>query len=103
MSKSIMQKNKECYLCRMLFDTENTYNLHEHHCISGTANRKLAEHYGLKVYLCFEHHEGSVGVHSSNDEGIRNKKMLAKCAMEAFMEKHGDREDFIRTFGKAAD
>lgn len=42
MSKSIMQENKECYLCRYLYDFENQMNLQEHHCIHGTANRTLS-------------------------------------------------------------
>lgn len=29
----------------------------------GTANRKLSEKYGLKVYLCPLHHRGMSGVH----------------------------------------
>lgn len=57
MSKSIMQTKKECYVCG------TTFNLHSHHVLFGTANRKLAEQDGLKVYLCWEHHEGTNGVH----------------------------------------
>mgnify|MGYP007101833209 CR=1 FL=1 len=39
MSKSIIQKNKECYI------THSTYNLHKHHIFEGTANRQLSEKY----------------------------------------------------------
>ena len=50
--KSILQKEKECYYCK------TTLNLEEHHCLYGTANRRIAERFGLKVWLCSEHHRG---------------------------------------------
>lgn len=57
--KSIMQTDKECCICG------TTQNLHEHHVIHGTANRKMSEKYGLKVWLCQEHHTGENGVHNN--------------------------------------
>ena len=57
MAKSIMQEEKCCCICG------TTQNLHEHHVIYGTANRKMSEKYGLKVWLCQEHHTGENGVH----------------------------------------
>ena len=54
MSKSIMQHEKECYICRKLVGAGVPLpgaGLEEHH-IFGAANRKLSEHYGLKVWLC---------------------------------------------------
>ena len=97
MSKSIIQTGRYCYLCDMngIF---NEYQTQEHHCLSGV-NRKLAEHYGLKVYLCYEHHEGTYGVHGM--KGIENKRLLQEIAQDAFMKRHGTKEDFIRIFGKA--
>lgn len=50
--KSIIQSDKRCYLC----GTRD--NLHEHHIFPG-ANRKNSEKYGLKVYLCANHHNMS--------------------------------------------
>lgn len=74
MAKSIMQKNKECYLCRKqaeqagcfgLFPTEG---LEQHHIMHGTANRKISEKYGLKVWLCVRHHrEGPEAVHTNRN------------------------------------
>jgi len=96
MSKSIMQTQKICYLCNEM-GYENTRNLEEHHCIYG-CNRKNSEHYGLKVFLCHEHHEGDMGVHYGGTEARDHLKVLAQ---EAFMAKHGSREDFIKIFGKA--
>lgn len=49
--KSIIQSEKACYICG------TTIGLHEHHCIHGIANRKLADKYGLTVWLCRKHHE----------------------------------------------
>lgn len=54
--KSIIQDEKRCYVCRSPY-------VEEHHCMYGTANRKLSERYGLKVWLCPEHHRGMSGAH----------------------------------------
>lgn len=59
MSKSIMQDKcgGECYLCNLLLGIDTPAACREeHHVMHGTANRKLSEHYGLKVYLCPYHH-----------------------------------------------
>ena len=63
MSKSIIQKKKECIIC-------NSLNAEEHHVFFGTANRKLSEKYGLKVYLCAEHHRGTRGVHGKDGKMV---------------------------------
>lgn len=89
--KSIMQTEKQCYICG------NTQNLHVHHCIYGTANRKLSERYGLKVYLCYRHHNGSnEGVHFNRQLDL----FIKKEAQKAFENVHGTHEDFMRIFGK---
>lgn len=54
--KSIIQKERECYVC-------HNPKVEEHHIFYGTANRKLSEKYGLKVWLCPYHHRGATGVH----------------------------------------
>lgn len=54
--KSILQEERECWVCRSPY-------VEEHHVFYGTANRTLSEEYGLKVYLCHEHHTGKSGVH----------------------------------------
>lgn len=91
--KSVLQKSKCCYVCG------TTLNLHEHHCLYGTANRKRAELRGLKVYLCYEHHEGNTGVHQNPNKGI---DLELKQISQMYYENHyGTREDFIREFGKS--
>ena len=68
MSKSIIQ-NKDgcCYMCDLLGTRQQGYTIEEHHCFGGP-NRKLSEKYGLKVYLCPEHHRtGPDAVHQNSD------------------------------------
>lgn len=89
--QSIIQKEKECYICG------RTDNLHSHHCLSGTANRRKSEEYGLKIWLCFEHHNGS------NNSVHHNREM--EIAVKQLGQKHFElthtREEFIKEFGKS--
>ena len=87
--KSILQKNKECYVCR------TTYQLEEHHIFFGTANRKQSEKCGLKVWLCAEHHRGNSGVHHNRELDLSIKEFA-----QSEFEKTHSREEFIRIFGK---
>ena len=89
--KSILQKEKQCYYCG------TTNNLEEHHCLYGTANRRIAERFGLKVFLCAEHHRGKNGVHGGNKYLDIKLKQLAQ---KVFEETH-TREDFRKIFGKS--
>ena len=63
--KSIMQTKKDhCYICEALYDDPFPKITEEHHIFMGTANRRMSERYGLKVYLCHEHHRtGKKAVH----------------------------------------
>lgn len=91
--KSILDTTKGiCYECHQNGPTQ------EHHIFYGTANRKLSEKYGLKVYLCLKHHQDSrEGVHGRNRE---LDQKLKKKAQIAFEQKHGSRVDFINIFGR---
>ena len=89
--KSIIQSSKECYVCG------TTYNLQDHHIIFGTSNRKNSEKYGLKCWLCQEHHTGSAGVHQNRDLDLHLKKL----AQEYFETVYGARNDFREVFGKS--
>lgn len=87
---SIMQDEKFCYVCG------SRMNLQCHHIFGGTANRRKSEQYGLKVWLCFEHHLGRDGVHY-------NKALMEhmhKVGQEAFEKTH-TREQFRQEFGKS--
>ena len=89
--KSIIQNSKECYVC------QTTYNLHDHHIFFGTSNRKQSEKYGMKVWLCQEHHTGRMGVHFDRDLDLRLKKL----AQERFEAVYGDSDAFRGIFGKS--
>ena len=76
--ESIMQDIKECYLCRMEMLQNNNFKqlpssgLECHHIMHGTANRKISEHYGLKVWLCPEHpRTGKDAVHKCRETDLK--------------------------------
>lgn len=87
--KSIIQNEKECFFCG------RTDRLQDHHIFFGEKNRKHSEKYGLKVWLCVEHHTGKESVHRS----AAMDKVLKMRAQAKFEETHS-REEFMRIFGK---
>ena len=89
--KSIIQSEKKCFIC------ETTMSLEEHHCIYGTSNRKQSEKYGMKVWLCQEHHTGSAGAHLNKELDTHLKK-YAQTYFEANL---GTRTAFRSVFGKS--
>lgn len=92
MKKSIISNEKQCYVCG------SKYNLHYHHIMFGK-NRKLADKDGLTVYLCYEHHEGTNGVHGKNGHELDIK--LKKLAVKAWCEYYNMTEDdFRKKYGK---
>lgn len=95
--KSIIQVKKECFLCRYLYDSENTNNLHDHHIFFGTANRLQSEKHGLKVWLCIAHHTEGIGAVHKN----RNYDVILKKIAQKVFEKTHTREEFIQIFGKS--
>lgn len=101
MSKSILQAEKECYLCRLAADQAGYYGdlpytgLHRHHAIFGRGNRKKSEHYGLWVWLCVAHHEyGPEAVHTN----AQIRRQLSQIAQRAFMRVYPNL-DFREEFG----
>lgn len=96
--KSVMHDKKDgtCYLCTMLHGDYSRKTTQEHHVFYGTANRRLSERYGLKVYLCLAHHEyGPEAVHQKQELSL----MLKKKAQKAFMERWPEM-NFRSIFGK---
>lgn len=90
--KSVLQKNKECYVCG------TTLNLHDHHIFFGTSNRKQSEKRGLKVWLCGKDHNlSNEGVHFNKELDTHLKKL----SQEYYEEHCGTREQFIKEFGKS--
>lgn len=91
--KSILKTNKQCYKCKTI------YGLHEHHIFSGTANRKLSEQYGLKVWLCGKHHNlSNAGIHFDRDFELEVKRMTQEKAMQFY---GWSEQEFIKIFGKS--
>jgi len=97
MSRSIMQrKDGTCYLCKKLYMGDWIQPTHEHHIMFGSADRKLSEHYGLKVYLCLGHHEMSKeAVHEDKEMNL----ILRRDAERAFIKKYSF-EKWMEVFGK---
>ena len=89
--KSIMQDEKVCYICG------TPYGLEDHHVFNGNPNRKYSEKYGLKVWLCNEHHTGNHGVHRDYDA----MKWLKQEGQKVFEKEYGTREEFMRIFGRS--
>ena len=87
--KSIIQSEKRCYLCG------STY-VENHHCLHGTALRKLADKYGLTVWLCSYHHR-------DNKNGVHGNKQLDtwfKQLAQRTFEKKYSHEKFMEIFGR---
>lgn len=98
--KSIMQENKGyCYICAKIYGNANARrDLAEHHIFEGNGRRKLSEKYGLKVYLCPEHHLfGEDAVHKLPNQGY--DLLLKQIGQARFQQVHKDL-DFIAIFGK---
>lgn len=100
MSRSIIQDKKEhqCYLCKM-FGEEYYFrtDLEEHHIFFGNPNRSLSERYGLKVYLCPNHHRtGRKAVHRNREMDL----MLKRIGQQAFEKRYGHKM-FVSVFGKS--
>lgn len=88
--KSIIQNEKVCYI------SGSTVGLEEHHIFYGTANRRLSEKYGLKIWLSAYWHRDYVnGIHFNKELDTKVKKI----AQARFEETH-TREEFIRIFGR---
>ncbi len=97
--KSIMQDKEtgQCYLCRILHGDYSIKSVRqEHHVMGGTANRRLSEQYGLKVWLDPEHHlYGPEAVHKNAEVA----EILHREAQRAFERNYPDL-DFRKIFGK---
>ena len=94
--QSIVQTvpGRRCYLCGHM------QYLEKHHCLHGTANRKLAEEDGLFVDLCqFCHRVDRTAVHGP--EGKENDLKLKQDAERAWLKYYGKEvKDFVARYGK---
>ena len=91
MKKSIITDDMEhCFICGSPY-------VQVHHCLHGTANRKMADKYKLVIPLCQKHHTGGLdSVHRNAELNLQVKRI----AQEAFEQKYS-REKFMEVFGKS--
>ena len=98
--KSIMHDRKDgtCYLCMKLHgDYSRKSVLQEHHAIGGNGKRELSEQYGLKVYLCPQHHLN--GLSPKAVHGNIKIRRYVEAAAQAAFEEHFPQKDFREVFG----
>lgn len=98
--KSIMhRKDGTCYLCAKLLDGVDWHYPYteEHHVMFGfDGDRPKSEKYGLKVYLCVNHHRTSrEAVHQNR----ANAELLMADAQKKFIETYPEL-DWMEIFGK---
>lgn len=87
--KSIIQTEKECWLCHAASD------LHLHHIFFG-ALRKVSDKHGLTVWLCSRHHNMSeFSVHHNRELDLQVKR----AAQKVFEDKYGH-EEFMKVIGR---
>ena len=92
MSRSIVSNDRQCWVCGA------RENLHRHHVYYGVSNRPLSEKYGCWVYLCPYHHNMSnEGVHFNHNLDT----LLKKTTQREWEKRYGNREQFIKTFGRS--
>lgn len=96
--KSIIQKEKECFICRENYGVQTITGLHEHHIFEGTGRRKQSEKYGLKVYLCSKHHNMSNNSVHFNKALDLELKQLAQRKFEETHTREEFREHFIKSY-----
>ncbi|MCM1213290.1 MAG: hypothetical protein NC331_11440 [Lachnospiraceae bacterium] len=100
MGRSIMHDKGDgtCYLCMLLHgDHGRRTVLEEHHVMGGTADRRLSERYGLKVYLCPQHHR--IHREESPHQDRATNALLHRKAQEAFERAHSHGE-WMEAFGR---
>jgi hypothetical protein len=87
--KSILQSEKQCFFCG------TSLNLERHHCIHGTAGRRIADKLGLTIWLCSEHHRGKYSPHQNREIDLRLKRFAQSC----YEDKHS-REEWMQKVGR---
>lgn len=84
----MIDDRRQCFICGA------HYPLEKHHLLHGFARRKVADRYGLVVYLCHQCHR------NLHDKGTYDRA-LQEYAQRYFEANYGSREDFRREFGKS--
>lgn len=81
--KSIIQKEKKCFIC----DNDKNLDIHE---AFGGRNRQISMRFGLVYYLCRK-------CHSKTEINTNIKRRLQNNAKEIFINKYSE-EEFIKNF-----
>ena len=95
--EAIIQDKEECFICSVNYDIETTTGLHEHRIFECISRRRQSAKYGLKVYLCYRHHNfanHSVHYLKTLDLDLKRRVQIN------FLKKH-TREEFIEIFFKS--
>lgn len=88
--KSILQKEKECFMC------DRTDDLELHHIFFGTANRKVSDEHGFTVWLCAFHHRNSrMSAHRNREVDLALKRVA-----QTVYENDHSREEFMELIGR---
>jgi hypothetical protein len=96
MAKSILQEERECYIC----GKNGACDPLDVHHVFGAANRKKSEKYGLKVYLC--HYSCHIfGKDSVHQNGEISNTLKAETQQKAMDHYGWTIEEFRELFGKS--
>lgn len=80
------------------FSCDKRCYTHLHHIYFGHGNRRVSDRMGFVVYLCYECHEGTYGVHGS--KGHQLDLSLKRRCQAVFEETHS-REEFRNLIGRS--
>lgn len=94
---SILQSEKECYVCRKRYGMKAVGGLQQHH-IYGGKNRKVSDRNGFWVWLLPIYHTGSNQAVHCRDGAALDLELKQDCQRK-FEETHS-REEFLRLIGK---
>ena len=88
---SIIQKNKECIVCKTRLD------IHIHEVFFGKNRQKSIED-GCCIYLCGTHHNMSnKGIHFDHELDLKMKQQMENAWLKYY---NKTIEDFIKRYGK---
>ena len=90
----IVPNFKTCYVCGL----SNRICIHE--CFYGVANRQKSINDGLCVPLCYEHHQGSNGIHYNKALDDKVKKQAEKIWIKTYCNEDLTPEEKIEQFIK---
>ena len=75
-----------------------------HEVFFGTSNRKKSKEDGMVIPLCFEHHQGTFGVHNNKQLDDKFKQQAEKVWLVYYTDEEDTYEEkvskFIKRFGR---